>query len=776
MKQIAEGDYIEHWESGVGKVIKINETSVTVDFLKRGNITFEKEKTAYFNKLNPSGLLVRLYENLEDIQDLVKKESVEIIKLLINDEEGGGKRYIERSRIKSLLTKAKPTERGWRRDFGLVEENNWKRWWANVSKKLKKDPQFDTSSKLVIALRENPVSEIQNVYERFLAETELDKKLSICEHLIKLLDKNTDSTILNEIKEFTINLIKDNTKVSFLPQVIYNAIQLKLHGVDIELFNNNAYHLTYTALLNRKLPSSKAIYVFSFFKKLSTQNPFDHLILFLGGDRKLREVILTNFKRNKAAGKFLMEGWPGKKLSKQQALEINSSSTIGKDNFYNGLVDLTKLKEHKLITDFLSCILLSEDVHPSTKKVVANVVVAFNIKNVIYDYLANVQASEGTRLPLLQEFLNALGSQDAELCLNGMLLTEKAVRERPKVFLEALKNLVDDSISCIEARQKKRLIDSVVNLPQTLFDDNIDLKLEVSQIFANFDTPKRIGDFDDTDLIRIAESREIEIYKRFEAVKLLIKKGLKNDCQRIAHHLISGISENEFSILEAIFKAFSEHIHAKEFFATIIEEVNIEDESLRRAFISFLQNTNLTERFLDFILLEKDIGLHSKQFEKMTHLLKHEKFTKAITRFILQIMLSDSGKSENVIKRLTPFYPPFVNWILEEAKEFCITINGWLNGEIVKIKSEYTEEIKEILEKRKIEIEDAINKTSQRYEEYLKRLLFVVYDFEDIIKMIQEEEHKGFNELSRREMVSRLSSVKEGIEGVLRRAKVIDRE
>ena len=83
MGQFSEGDYIEHWENGVGRVIRIDETSVHVDFLKRGEILFEKEKTVHFIKLNPSGLLVQMYENFERIQDLLKQESTEIIKLLI---------------------------------------------------------------------------------------------------------------------------------------------------------------------------------------------------------------------------------------------------------------------------------------------------------------------------------------------------------------------------------------------------------------------------------------------------------------------------------------------------------------------------------------------------------------------------------------------------------------------------------------------------------------------------------------------------------------------
>ena len=97
MDQFSEGDYIEHWENGIGRIIRMDETSMHVDFLKGEKIHFEKEKTAHFNKLNPSGLLAQMYENLEHIQALVKQESTEIIRLLINDEDRGEKRRTERS-------------------------------------------------------------------------------------------------------------------------------------------------------------------------------------------------------------------------------------------------------------------------------------------------------------------------------------------------------------------------------------------------------------------------------------------------------------------------------------------------------------------------------------------------------------------------------------------------------------------------------------------------------------------------------------------------------
>ena len=281
----------------------------------------------------------------------------------------------------------------------------------------------------------------------------MEKKLSICEQLIKLLSKKTDPKILEDVTVFTTNLIKDNTKTGFLHQVIYNTIQLKLKGIDIEPFNQKAYDLTLKTLLDGKLSLSKTTSVYSFFKKLPVQNLYDHLVVFLRSDNKLREVIVNSFEGKRGAIKVVKEGKSEKFLRKDQISFINSARVVGK-GFESGLADLMKLKENKVVADFLNCILLSEYVDPVIKDAVSKMVIEFKIKNVMYDYLAGVQVTEGTRIAFLPEFLNALGSEDSELCLRDMLLTEKVAQERPRVFVAVLRSLASDQIACINSTQK----------------------------------------------------------------------------------------------------------------------------------------------------------------------------------------------------------------------------------------------------------------------------------------------------------------------------------
>ena len=775
MEQFSEGDYIEHWENGVGRVIRIDETSVHVDFLKRGEILFEKEKTVHFIKLNPSGLLVQMYENFERIQDLLKQESTEIIKLLINDEDKGEKRQIERSRIKSLLTKAKPTDRGWRREFGLVEEKNWKKWWTNVSKKLVKDPQFDTSSKSIIKLRERPVSEAHNLYERFLAEIEVEKKLSICEQLVKAINKDTEKNVLKEVQAFITKIVEKDSDADIFYQGIFNAILLKNIGVDVEPLDKKAYELVLKTLLSGKLPSVKAISIYSFFKKLPDQNLFDHLIIFLHSDKKLREAIANNLKRGKKKAEVETRE---KILSKDQILAVNSLKMVKQGLFESGLVDLVELKSNKDVTDFLCSVLLSKFIDLEIKDKVFKKVIEFKANNTIYDYLARFQIAEDTKVPFFPEFLSVLGSENAELCLKNMLLTEKVAQERPKVFVAVLRSLASDQIPCINSTQKNRLINGLTNqLLKPFFNENVELKLKISQILADIDTSKRLaGDFEDSDLIDMAETRGMNFSKRRGAIKVLTKKGLKSDCQSIALNLTKGINAEEFILLEDILKSFPDADFIEELFKLIVERSNFSEEASRNAFRKLLEGTDLITSFLESIFLKRSESWQNNTRENIKHLVNDEYLSREIIKFGLERITWGGEKSTNMIGKLATLYPPLVKLVLEEVNEYFVFKKALMDEEIGKIKGDCAEEIQELIYKHEIEVRDAVDKTLQRNEEYLKRLLPVLVELKSARKMIhslrEEREMANFQ----KEMVDRLTSISEDIEGVLKILNVLERE
>lgn len=179
MERFKENDYVEHWEFGVGKIIRVGSDEISINFKDKGQISVPKDKTTYLKKLNPSGFLAQWVENPERINKLIAENSPEIIKLLIYDSNSAEGRRIKKAQIKPLLTQSKLNEKTWRSGFYCIENNAWQKWWTGVSKKLKQDPWFDISSKSEIILRDKPVREIESIYERFKAESSPLKKITI---------------------------------------------------------------------------------------------------------------------------------------------------------------------------------------------------------------------------------------------------------------------------------------------------------------------------------------------------------------------------------------------------------------------------------------------------------------------------------------------------------------------------------------------------------------------------------------------------------------------
>jgi transcription elongation factor GreA-like protein len=99
-----QGDDIEHWENGIGKILKVNQSSIVVTFLNRGEIEVPIEGTKYFKKLSAEGLWARFFENQDDARKLVKEYPAETIELLIRDLDPTHGKKIERSKLKTLLT------------------------------------------------------------------------------------------------------------------------------------------------------------------------------------------------------------------------------------------------------------------------------------------------------------------------------------------------------------------------------------------------------------------------------------------------------------------------------------------------------------------------------------------------------------------------------------------------------------------------------------------------------------------------------------------------
>ena len=778
MIKFFKNDYIEHWKNGFGKVTNVNDETIAVDFKLYGNIVQPIKKSESYKKLDPKGLLAQLYENEDHIYGLIGQESTEIIKILIYDEKESENRRIERSRIKSLLTKGKPTDRGWRKDFGLIDDERWGKWWKKVNKKLSEDVWFDTSSKSLIILRKKPVSPAQNKFEQFSHEKQKKKKLSICEPLIKAITKDDDQSILEKISEFITEIINSKPQTDLIHLAIINAIQLSEKDTDIEPFMERSHELLLNTLLTSKLPNPKIRTTYSYFSKLQPQNITDHLIIFLLRD-KIRKAIGTNFKKNKGIKKQIKSYACEESVTDEHIITINSLHSMKEGFLKEGLTDLIELIENNCVTSLFNYILLSENIENETKEVVSKVVMELKLTVIIYAYLNNVQLTKIIDILFLPEFIDFIGPQNAELSLRQNLLNEKTAKERPNVFLSALKSLAANAFPGIDDNQKQSLITHASDLiSNKLTGEQHDyLKLHISNILVGIpEFDKLAGVVQITELVNLAEDKSASLTKRSDALKVLIKKGLKKECQSISSNLIHGLNVDDLVLIEKVFTSFPDNLFGKDLLIRIVESIDPSDKKLHDATADLLIKTNLDDVFLESIFLDKDDAWHDSYREIVNNVLRNEYLARNSARFALEKIMLNPEQPGTILDRLSFYCSPFISWTLEEARNICIDNLKKHKNEVKEIENNFLEKTEQISKEKDEQLIDAIDRTSQRYEEYLKRLVPNLTELEEIKDSIKKEFETEKYASSQKELIDKVAMIQENIEGLLKLLKVIDRD
>jgi hypothetical protein len=394
MGNLAENDYIEHWQYGIGKIITISSKSVVVDFVEQKNMEVPIEKTTYFKKLNPKGLLARLYDDPERVQNLIRTESTEIIKLLIFDYDTDQETKIDRSKIKPLLTRSDAREQGWRSDFFLIQDNDWSKWWASINKKLKNDPWFDTSSRSEIILREKPVSKKEEELQLFLEEKDEAKKLSKAEKLLKICKAGEDESIILEVANYIAGQIGEKPSNEVPGLAVFLCVQLQKKGGRVEPFDDRAYELTLKALAESKLPVQKELSLYSFLSDLPNQDLIDHFYLYLNGSQKLKERIHKFLIKTKSKKLNLKQAENGGRLTQGQILAINSLTSKEKEVLYEEISEIVSLLKDKIAEEIIASLLLIDSVDLYIKEVVSKVVAARNMTSLVYRYFNHVDLFE----------------------------------------------------------------------------------------------------------------------------------------------------------------------------------------------------------------------------------------------------------------------------------------------------------------------------------------------------------------------------------------------
>lgn len=772
-------DYIDNWEIGIGKVVGVSQASISVHF-KEGNkdISFPLEKTKYFKKVDPNGFNAKLYEDKQYLENLIERGSSEIIRLLIIDELVENKRKLELPRIKTLLISGVKDNRGWRKDFGLVKESDWKKWWQQVSKNISKDPLIDTSEKPYISLREKPLSDVQNICSQMVSEKNIVKKLPLIEKLFDICDEDKDASVFKIVQDIATEIFSSKHDEKMLDAAVYIAVMLKKKSLNVNDFFERAHELSFKSLTNQFLSSSQREPICTFFFDLPGTNVNDQILVFISNDEKIRKIIVKKIKSKKQTTKILKSPDSEKGLTGEYIEVLNNFDLEKEEKIHSGLTGCIKLFGNEPISRFIIDLLLVNHIKSEAKKLFAEFVIKQGMTNVVYEYLNKITVVEDEDILFLNEFLGVLGCNNAETAYRQNLLSLKSIKERPPVFFAALRNITAES-GCYFNNDQKHLLISHVNEIISSSNNvlNSDIKLEINKIMTEANIPgasKR--SYDEKGFSNIIRSKVTNLEKRLKALAILINKGSKDECIKLAKDIVVGIEREDFVVLENIMKAFPEELSAKELLASIIEQMKFSQEDLVEYFQKFIKTSGLLQSFSELILTEKDDSWFEDNLEQILNSLNTGRFSNYVISTGLKEYLSKVTIPHGLVKRLAAVCSRYSTVCLDEIQDIYLKKQEDFKKESDKIKEDFLDQMNRTVREHDMHQMDAINKTSQRYEEHLKKIIPHISELEKIQEIIRTDQTPDYMGMVKEELLNKLALIKQDIELALKKLKIIDRE
>ena len=277
-------------------------------------------------------------------------------------------------------------------------------------------------------------------------------------------------------------------------------------------------------------------------------------------------------------------------------------------------------------------------------------------------------------------------------------------------------------------------------------------------------------------LIDLAKSRQNEIERRVDAINVLIKRGLKVESQSLALELVEGLKVNDIEIINKIICSFPDTNFKRKLFQLFIEKTSFHNKDDERKFRTFLSKTGTLEDFVDYILSAEVSDLFNKHAKKLIIIFNNEQITKKFARKFLELFINTHGVDSKAFDKLSLLYSPAVKLFIEEAVEFNVEKEAEFAGKLGRIKEENKKDRERWINQQDDQILDAVDKTSQRYETHLAKLIPLINMLAEIADMHNSTSFVETNESSNIPLKSRILYVKEELEGVLKILNVIDRD
>lgn len=189
------GTYGQHKSWGVGRVKSFDTTLGQIVVAFAHNPSHSMQLAYAADSLAPVGndhVEVRKLTDLDGLKRLATEDPVALLRLVLLSQ----RRAATADRIEALLSGS------------VIPADQWKKWWENARKLLKKDSHFDLPARKTdpVVLRTAPVSQQDEIMEAFHNAKGLTQQIDVTRQFLKLVDELEDAELL--IQEFQDRLLE----------------------------------------------------------------------------------------------------------------------------------------------------------------------------------------------------------------------------------------------------------------------------------------------------------------------------------------------------------------------------------------------------------------------------------------------------------------------------------------------------------------------------------------------------------------------------------------
>ncbi len=174
---LSPGSCCQHKSWGFGQVVEINLLlkQIIIDFdSKKGHEMQIEYAASTLTPIPDEHILAQVAKNADAIRQMAKEEPLALVRIIL--QSYGGKATQDKFAT-SLVPK-------------VLDEDAFRKWWANAKRLMKKDGHFNVPAKRndPVSVREQAVSRADELIEQFLGTKHLKTKLAVLAEITRNLD------------------------------------------------------------------------------------------------------------------------------------------------------------------------------------------------------------------------------------------------------------------------------------------------------------------------------------------------------------------------------------------------------------------------------------------------------------------------------------------------------------------------------------------------------------------------------------------------------------